>query len=79
MAWDTSLIGVDHAIWYRELDGLLRFTRELLAVGFFSRDAAIDLDKRATERVREGLSFALDSPYPEPEEALKHVFAPRGD
>ena len=79
MAWDTSLIGADHTSWYQELDGLLGFTRELLAVGFLTRDIAIDLDKRATERVREGLSFALDSPYPEPEEALEHVFAPRGD
>ena len=79
MAWDISLIGADHASWYRELDGLLGFTRELLTVGFFSRDIVIDIDELATERVREGLSFALGSPYPEPEEALKHVFASRGN
>ena len=27
-------------------------------------------------KIREGLVFALDSPYPSPEEALEHVFAP---
>ena len=79
MAWDASLIRPEHAIWHREQDGLLGFVRELLDSGCVTSDAALGLDKRATERVREGLAFALDSPYPEPEEALDHVFAPRGD
>ena len=79
MAWDASLIREEHAIWYREQDGLLGFARELLASGHITSDTALGLDERATERVREGLAFALESPYPEPEEALDHVFAPRGD
>jgi len=79
MAWDSSLIGEEHASWHQELDGLLRFVRELSDVGYVTSDTALSLDEQATERVREGLVFALNSPYPEPEEALDHVFAPRGD
>lgn len=76
MAWDASLIREDYAPWYREQDGLLGFARELVSSGFLTSETALKLDVQASERVRKGLAFALDSPYPEPEEALEHVFAP---
>tara|TARA_B100000809_G_scaffold36705_1_gene32163 strand:- start:562 stop:1593 length:1032 start_codon:yes stop_codon:yes gene_type:complete len=79
MAWEDSLVPEEHAIWHREQDGLLGFTRELLAEGNFRTEAVLRLDEETTEHVREGLVFALDSSYPDPEEALEHVFSPAGD
>ena len=76
MAWDATLIRDEYAIWYREQDGLLGFARELVASGYLTTETALSLDRQVGERIREGLAFALDSPYPEPEEALEHVFAP---
>jgi len=76
MAWDDSAIREDHAIWHREQDGLLGFARELLNSGQIADGALLELDEQSSERVRDGLAFALDSPYPSPEEALEHVFVP---
>ena len=79
MAWEDSLVPEEHAIWHLEQAGLLGFTRELLAEGNFRTEAVLRLDEETTEHVREGLVFALDSSYPDPEEALEHVFSPAGD
>lgn len=57
----------------REDDPIPRFRQYLLDNGF---DAAVldELDKAARGNVEEAFAFARESPYPEPEEALQHVF-----
>jgi len=76
MAWDDSVIPQEHIKWHQEQDGVLEYVRQLLGNGQISKESVLDLDKQSSERVREGLIFALDSPYPSPEEALEHVFTP---
>jgi len=76
MAWDDSVIPEEHSIWHRDQDGLLGFVRQLLSSGQVSNETVLELDEQASQRVRDGLVFALDSPYPAPEEALEHVFVP---
>jgi len=74
-AWDTSAIPAEHLRWWSEQDGILRYLRELLAVGAVTREAALDIDAAAVAETVDAVTFALESPYPHPEEALDHVFA----
>jgi pyruvate dehydrogenase E1 component alpha subunit len=75
MAWDPSLIGDEHRAWHERQDAVLRFVRELLSAGVVTRDQilAVDLDARA--EMAAAVSFALTSPYPDPEEALQDAYA----
>jgi pyruvate dehydrogenase E1 component alpha subunit len=74
-AWDRSLIPTEHADWFGTQDGLLRFLRELLEAGRITTDRALAIDTDAREEMATAVRFALDSPYPRPEEALEDVFA----
>jgi pyruvate dehydrogenase E1 component alpha subunit len=74
-AWDTTAIPADHARWWGEQDGLLRCLRELLAAGAVSRETAGEIDAAAVAEMDAAVTFALESPYPQPREALDHVFA----
>ena len=47
----------------------------MLAADEIGQDELTELDKRVSERTAEAKKFALDSPKPEPETALDHVFA----
>ena len=59
----------------REQDGVLIYLRELLEAGAITRDAALAIDTAARDEMAGAIRFALDSPYPEPEEALEDVYA----
>jgi pyruvate dehydrogenase E1 component alpha subunit len=74
-AWDASRIPVAHVDWFGRQDGLLRFVRELLAAKRISRDELLEIDREACHEMEAAVRFALDSPYPAPEEALEDVFA----
>lgn len=74
-AWDASRIPAEHARWWGEQDGLLRYLRELLAAGHVTPDTATAIDAEAREEMVAAMTFALESPYPRPGEALEHVFA----
>jgi TPP-dependent pyruvate/acetoin dehydrogenase alpha subunit len=78
MAWDPARIPVEHADWHRSHDGLLRFARELLAGHAATRERLLEDDREARAEVAEALRRALESPYPDPAEALEHVFASGG-
>jgi len=75
MAWDPSRIGDEHRAWHERQDGVLRFAREILAAGAASTDEMLAFDREARDEMAAAVRFALDSPYPEPEEALRDVFA----
>jgi TPP-dependent pyruvate/acetoin dehydrogenase alpha subunit len=74
-AWEPSAIPSEHRDWFGAQDGLLRFLRELVAKGVLGRDAALQLDRATRAEMDEAVAFALDSPFPEPEQALEDVFA----
>ena len=54
---------------------MLRYLRELLAAAAVTRDAALAIDQAAIAEMDAAVTFALESPYPQPREALDHVFA----
>ena len=74
-AWDAEAIPAEHVAWWRDQDCLLRYLRELLAADVLTRDAALELDAAAVTEMEAAVAFALESPFPAPEEALEHVFA----
>jgi len=74
-AWDPDTIPDEHRDWFGAQDGLLRYLRELLAAKIVAREDAVALDQRARLEMENAVSFALASPFPEPEEALNDVYA----
>jgi pyruvate dehydrogenase E1 component alpha subunit len=74
-AWDPDAIEGEHAKWWREQDGVLIYLRQLLDVGAVTRDVAGAIDRDAREEMRRAIEFAVESPYPAPEEALEDVYA----
>lgn len=74
-AWDTTAIPAEHQRWWGEQDGVLRYLRELLAAGVVTREAVGAMDGAAVAEMDAAVTFALESPYPQPREALDHVFA----
>ena len=74
-AWDPDAIPGEHSDWFGAQDGLLRYLRELLAAGIVERDDAKELDREARQEMERAVSFAMESPFPEPEEALEDVYA----
>ncbi|MCC6780690.1 MAG: thiamine pyrophosphate-dependent dehydrogenase E1 component subunit alpha [Hyphomicrobiales bacterium] len=75
LAWEPERIGGQHADWLRHCDPLLRSARELVAQGHATRDELCARDSVARERIAAAMTFAIDSPMPEPESALQRVFA----
>ncbi len=74
-AWDAARIPAEHARWWAQQDGLVRYLRELLEAGHLTREQATAMDAEARAEMTAAVTFALESPYPAPEEALDHVFA----
>ena len=74
-AWDPERIPVEHEKWWARQDGLLRFLRELLGAGLLTPGDASAIDTQARAEMAGAMTFALQSPFPRPEEALEHVFA----
>jgi pyruvate dehydrogenase E1 component alpha subunit len=74
-AWDSALIGGEHAAWIRDHDPVLRLVRRLLDQDCLSRDDILEFDGRVNETLAKAKSYALESPLPQPESALDDVFA----
>lgn len=56
-------------------DPVPRFRARLIEEGTLSAEAADRIAEEAREEMQAAVDFALDSPYPEPEEATKYVYA----
>ncbi len=68
----------DHAelaAWLDQSDPLVLYMRELAAAGALDRAQADAIDARVREEMAAAARFALDSPFPAPEEAYRHVWA----
>ena len=75
MMWDDGSIPDDHADWHRGNDGLLGFGRAMLADGAITEAEITAIDEVVCGEIENAVRFALDSPYPAPEQALADVFA----
>ena len=59
----------------KQKDPIPRFRDQLIAEGHMTEDEANAIEKEAKAEVDEAYTFARESDYPEPEEALERVFA----
>jgi len=75
MAWDVSSVPEAVREWYRSSDPVLIFIRELGEKKQATKEDIAELDRDVRKAVEQAANFALASPFPEPEEALRDVFA----
>ncbi|MBN9393320.1 MAG: thiamine pyrophosphate-dependent dehydrogenase E1 component subunit alpha [Chloroflexi bacterium] len=64
----------DEVAKLRESDPINKLGRQLIEQGAISEGDLVALDQEAAEKVKEAIEFARQSPYPQPADALKHVF-----
>jgi TPP-dependent pyruvate/acetoin dehydrogenase alpha subunit len=68
----------DLAVWLEQSDPLQRYLCKLIAAGTLDRAQAQALDDSARAEMAGAVCFALESPYPPPQEAYRHVLAAGG-
>ncbi|MCW4055361.1 MAG: thiamine pyrophosphate-dependent dehydrogenase E1 component subunit alpha, partial [Candidatus Bathyarchaeota archaeon] len=56
-------------------DPIPRFKKRLLEEGFLTEKEALRIEEEVAKAVEDAVKFAVESPYPEPEEALEDVYA----
>jgi pyruvate dehydrogenase E1 component alpha subunit len=56
-------------------DPVPRLRTKLLEMGLLTEQEAEKIEQEAVSAVEEAVKFAMESPYPEPEEALENVYA----
>jgi pyruvate dehydrogenase E1 component alpha subunit len=78
-AWDTSGVPENVRSWYAEGDPVLLYARELVSSGAANREDVIRLDAEVRQQGDEAARFALESPLPNPKDAVKFAYAGRGD
>jgi pyruvate dehydrogenase E1 component alpha subunit len=61
--------------WYRSADPLLVYIRELVEANQATRDEIVAIDRQVKSEIATAVEFAVNSPYPKPEEAEKGFFA----
>jgi TPP-dependent pyruvate/acetoin dehydrogenase alpha subunit len=59
----------------RRADPLLRMRDRLMASGALGADSADEMAASVRDEMRTAVEFALASPYPAPDEALRYVYA----
>ena len=78
-AWDPSPVPEKVRPWYAEGDGILAYARELADSEGCDRDTIVRLDGEVRREADAAAQFALTSPLPAPEAALRYAYAGRGD
>jgi TPP-dependent pyruvate/acetoin dehydrogenase alpha subunit len=61
--------------WLNHSDPLLLYLRKLVVAGALDRARAETMDAQVRKEITDAVRFALDSPFPAPEEAYRHVWA----
>jgi acetoin:2,6-dichlorophenolindophenol oxidoreductase subunit alpha len=61
---------------WREQDPIVRLGRHLVESGEATEARLEELERRAYDEVADAAAWALESPYPEPADALEDVYAP---
>ena len=78
-AWDTSGVPEHCRSWYAEGDPVLVYARELVKSGAANREDISQLDAQVRQQADAAARFALESPLPEPKDALNFAFAEKGN
>ncbi|UUZ79539.1 thiamine pyrophosphate-dependent dehydrogenase E1 component subunit alpha [Paenibacillus sp. P26] len=60
-------------------DGLPKFKEYLIGCGLWSEEQEASATERIKKELTEAISYADQSPYPKPEDTLKHVYAEGGE
>ena len=77
-AWDAGAVPERVRSWYVEGDPVLAFARELVENGGTTRGEIERLDDDIRKEANEAARFALESPLPDPNDALSFAYAGRG-
>jgi acetoin:2,6-dichlorophenolindophenol oxidoreductase subunit alpha len=72
-AWEPEAAPEPVRAWARQSDPVLLYARRLLEGGC-SREDVLTLDREVREEIAAATRWALDSPPPEPAQALEHVY-----
>ena len=75
LAWDASTVPEKFRDWYRSSDPVLAFVRKIVEAGTATREELVEIDAAVALEIDQAAKFALASPFPAPQEALKEVFA----
>jgi pyruvate dehydrogenase E1 component alpha subunit len=78
-AWDPSPVPEKVRPWYAEGDGILIYARELADSDGCDRDTVVRIDEEVRREADAAAQFALTSPLPPPEAAVKYAYAGRGE
>jgi pyruvate dehydrogenase E1 component alpha subunit len=63
------------ATWVEGSDPVLHYLRSLVEAGALARDTAVEIDARVRGEMAAAARFAQESPWPDPAEALRGVYA----
>lgn len=77
-AFDRKPDRADLAAWLENSDPLVLYLRKLVASGKIARPDVEAIDARVKEEMAGAAQFAIDSPFPSPEQAYQHVWAEEG-
>jgi len=75
LAWDVSSVPEKAREWYRSCDPLLIFIRELVEAKQASREEISAIERQIKSDIAAAVEFAVNSPYPKPQEAERNFFA----
>lgn len=77
-AFDTRPERADLAAWLEQSDPLGLYIRKLAASAGLSRSQVEAIDGEVQKDIADAASFAVESPFPAPETAYRHVLAEEG-
>lgn len=77
-AWDPSPVPENVRSWYAEGDCILSYARELADSEGCDRDTVVRVDEDVRREADDAAQFALTSPLPPPEAAVRYAYAGRG-
>ena len=75
LAWDVSSVPEKARDWYRSCDPLLIFIRELIEAKQAMKEEVAAIERQVKSEIAAAVEFAVNSPYPKPEEAERNYFA----
>jgi pyruvate dehydrogenase E1 component alpha subunit len=61
--------------WYRSCDPLLIFIRELVEAKQATKEEVAAIERQVKSDIAAAVEFAVNSPYPNPQEAERNFFA----
>ncbi|HEY1235226.1 MAG TPA: thiamine pyrophosphate-dependent enzyme [Candidatus Binatia bacterium] len=75
LAWDVSSVPEKAREWYRACDPVLIYIRELVEAKQATREELAAVEGQVKSDIAAAVEFAVNSPYPKPEEAERNYFA----